>query len=136
MFTAMQAVRFMFAGNARLTFVSQKTGTRFTYRIRVKESNGSAVYFVSVLTGSSNESDYTFIGTIFDRKTFVHSRRSSIGATAPSVVAFSWAFRFLGAGLMPAGCTLHHEGRCGKCAKPLTVPESIESGLGPICAAS
>jgi hypothetical protein len=28
---------------------------------------------------------------------------------------------------------LWHEGRCGKCGRALTVPESIESGLGPVC---
>jgi hypothetical protein len=27
-----------------------------------------------------------------------------------------------------------HEGRCGRCGRKLTVPESIESGFGPECA--
>ena len=27
-----------------------------------------------------------------------------------------------------------HEGRCGKCGRKLTVPESLTSGLGPECA--
>ena len=26
-----------------------------------------------------------------------------------------------------------HEGKCGKCGRPLTVPSSIENGLGPSC---
>jgi len=28
----------------------------------------------------------------------------------------------------------YHEGRCGKCARVLTVPESIILGIGPVCA--
>lgn len=31
------------------------------------------------------------------------------------------------------GWKVHHEGRCGKCGRRLTVPESIETGLGPEC---
>ena len=26
-----------------------------------------------------------------------------------------------------------HSGKCGKCGKKLTTPESIKSGLGPYC---
>ena len=32
-----------------------------------------------------------------------------------------------------AGFDVHHEGKCGKCGRPLTVPESVKTGLGPIC---
>jgi len=32
------------------------------------------------------------------------------------------------------GFELMHEGRCGRCGRPLTRPESIQSGIGPICA--
>jgi hypothetical protein len=32
------------------------------------------------------------------------------------------------------GCEVYHEGRCGRCNRKLTVPESIETGLGPECA--
>jgi hypothetical protein len=26
-----------------------------------------------------------------------------------------------------------HEGRCGRCGRALTVPESVERGIGPEC---
>lgn len=29
----------------------------------------------------------------------------------------------------------YHEGRCGRCRRKLTVPESIINGIGPVCAA-
>jgi hypothetical protein len=34
---------------------------------------------------------------------------------------------------MPDGVVIWHEGRCGRCGRRLTVPESIESGYGPEC---
>jgi hypothetical protein len=33
-----------------------------------------------------------------------------------------------------AGFDVHHEGKCGRCGRKLTVPESVKSGFGPECA--
>lgn len=32
------------------------------------------------------------------------------------------------------GLQIFHEGRCGRCGRVLTVPESVETGFGPECA--
>lgn len=128
------ARRFIMAGNATVTFVSP-TGVRFTYRVRSKEVEaGKTLHFVGVLTGSDNESDYTFLGTIFDGSKFVHGRKSRIGADAPSAKAFAWAFPRVMGDADLQGMQIFHEGTCGKCGRKLTVPESIETGLGPVCA--
>lgn len=127
--TAPDAIRYATAGKARITLVSPKTGARFTYRISVK----GEVKFVSVLTGSDNDSDFTYLGTIFADGAYRHGRKSSIGPEAPSTKAFAWAWGALAAGVMPT-CEIWHEGRCGRCGRSLTVPESIASGLGPECA--
>jgi len=131
-----KAVRFLLAGNARVTLVSKKTGTRFTYRVRSKKVDAGAqsIHFVGVLTGSNNETDFEFLGTIFGGTTFVHGRKSRIGSEAPSSLAFGWTVRHMLAGKFPEKLEVHHEGRCGKCGRALTVPESIETGLGPVCA--
>lgn len=128
------AKRFILAGNATATFVSP-TGNRFTYRIRAKEVEPEKVlHFVSVLTGSNNEEDYQFIGTIFGGNTFKHGRKARIGCDAPSVRAFMWAFPRIVADADLQGMEVFHEGTCGACGRKLTVPESIESGFGPVCA--
>ena len=90
-------------------------------------------WFVQLLTGSDNESDYTFFGTIFADGSFRLSRKSPIGPDAPSVKGFDWIWRHLQAGNLPETVEVHHEGRCGRCGRALTVPESIESGFGPEC---
>jgi hypothetical protein len=148
---------FALAGNARITLVSSKTGARFTFRIAAPrdEKKGSDVRFVALLNGSDNESSFAFLGTVFlaervqvgggsfgpvygkipaKAPKFVHGKKSRIGESAPSARAFSWAWSYLSRGELPPGCEVWHEGRCGCCGRALTVPESIASGLGPVCA--
>lgn len=125
-------VRFMLAGHAYVTFQSERTGTRFTYRITQGEPrNAPAPHFVAVLTGPDH---YEYLGPIFGRKVYSHGRKSRVGHDAPSAKAFTWCWAKLSAGRMPTTLAVYHEGRCGACGRRLTTPESIETGLGPICA--
>lgn len=128
--TGSDAVTFLLAGRARVTLVSEKTGARFTFKITKKDT----VHFVKVLTGQNNDSDYEFMGTIFEGKKFVHGRRARIGQDAPSAKAFAWAWNYLAKGELPPSCEVWHEGSCGRCGRALTVPSSISNGLGPECA--
>ena len=126
------------AGNAIVT-VASPSGARFTYRIqRAKESRRpSRPWFVGVLTGPDNTADYTYLGMIGDEGgrpgDFCRTRGSHVGEDAPSVVAFQWIWARLRAGHSVAPATLYHEGRCVRCARLLTVPESIATGYGPEC---
>lgn len=132
---ATAARTFILAGRARVTLVSGRTGARFTYQVRMNDRDPT-IWFVSVLAGASNVDDYRFLGTIFGRSNpsaFVHGRKSSFADDAPSSRAFAWAWRFLAKGEAPPECEVWHEGRCGKCGRVLTVPESIASGIGPVC---
>ncbi len=126
--------KFATAGNATVTIVNPTTGNRFTYKLRQKTNDDGSVtpHFVSVLNGSDNESDYTYIGFIRDGVTFIYGgAKARAGRDAPSVRAFEWFWRHVGD---PTPAEVWHEGRCGKCGRKLTVPESIERGLGPTCA--
>ena len=46
---------------------------------------------------------------------------------------FDFDLAKLVAGTLPEFVEVWHEGCCGKCGKRLTVPSSIENGLGPEC---
>lgn len=129
--TAAVALQFLLAGRARFTLVSEKTGTRYTYRITQKDA--TSPHFVGVMTGSDNESSYTYMGTVFEGTTYRHGKKSHLSPEAPSSKAFAWAWGYLAKGQMPPSCEVWHEGRCGRCGRALTVPESIESGIGPVC---
>ena len=127
--------KFTLAGNATVTLVSEKTGNRFTFKVRQSKPNadGSQVHFVGVLTGSDNTSNYSYLG-ILSQNQFRRTAKSAIGADAPSAKAAEWAFNRILQGVLPQGLQVWHEGKCGRCGRKLTVPSSIESGIGPECA--
>lgn len=133
-------VAFMLAGNAYVTFQSRRTDTRFTYRIELAPPRAGAgawdkpPHFVSVLTGPDNDRSYQYLGCIYGRKVYAHGKKSRISPDAPSAVAFAWVWKRLSAGQIHPELGVWHEGRCGRCGRRLTTPESIETGLGPVCA--
>lgn len=137
-FTTLQdALMFTLAGNARLTLVSKKTGTRFTYRVRqpkgTRSSTGRVVHFVSILTGSDNESSFSYLGTIFDGGNYRHGIKSRVTEDASCAKVWSWFWPRLRNGHGLEQVEIWHEGRCGRCGRALTVPESIKRGIGPEC---
>lgn len=131
-------VRFILAGNAYFTLRSMKTGTRFTYRVAKPEPQEGKptpdIWFVSLLTGSDNTGDYAYIGMITNTLEFRLTKKSRFRADAPSVLGFAWFWKRFSMQLETPNLEIWHEGRCGRCGRKLTVPESIEAGLGPECA--
>lgn len=120
---------FALAGRAILTVVNPATGGHFTFRVRAAErgQGGAASHFVDVLAGPDNTRDYRYVGCLAGGA-FRPSRKLS--PDAPSVLAFAWFWRHADD---PSPAEVLHEGRCGRCGRVLTVPESIESGIGPEC---
>lgn len=137
--SAADAQKYILAGNSIVTLNSLKTGQRFTFRVKApkgRKDDPKAPRFVSLLRGPDNTADYTYIGTIFIDKTpqpFVLTKNSAVGSNAPSFKAFSYVWATIQAGLIPQQAEVWHEGKCGRCGRKLTVPESIERGLGPKC---
>jgi hypothetical protein len=128
---------FVLAGSARFTIVSVKTGTRFTYRVRDPDGEGR-VFFVSLLTGQDNETNFSFFATIFaDDGALRHGRtgKAKVDYDAPSARAFRWFYEVaLPKPELPPELEFYHDGHCARCGRALTVPESVARGLGPECA--
>lgn len=93
--------------------------------------------FVKLLTGSDNESDYTYLGLLrmTPHPRYEHGRNSPISPEAPGARAIGWYLARLLSGAPVDGVEVWHEGRCGRCGRKLSVPESIEAGFGEECAA-
>ena len=126
------AKTFVTAGNSIFTIVNGATGSRLTYRVsKMKKGEG---HFVAVLSGPDNTSNYSYLGCIWDGSKFIHGKKSRIGLDAPSARGFRWFWSHLSKGSIKDPCEFWHAGRCGACGRKLTVPESIASGLGPVCA--
>lgn len=121
------ALKFMFAGKSIFTFLNTKTGNRFTFKI--KKAKDSNLFFVSVLT---NPDTYTYVGTCLEGQ-YKQGKKSKISKDAQSVKVFEYVLGKLKSNTLPDFVEVWHEGFCGKCGRRLTVPQSIESGLGPEC---
>lgn len=138
--SAEEALNFIMSGSAVFTIVSKKTGSRFTYQVkRPKDKPGMkgrpdiGFRWVKLLIGPDNTRDYQYMGRIRGLN-YEHGLTSDIPSNAASVVGLNWVLRWLVAGnLKEDKIEIWHEGRCGKCAKRLTVPSSIANGLGPEC---
>lgn len=132
---------FITAGKAIFT-VKNPAGERYTFKVTKAKEDGSGrkpCWFVAVFTGSANESEsaYTYAG-LLDAATggIITTRGSRFAKDSVPVKVAAWAMRHVWAGQqLPAGYTCQHEGRCGRCGRLLTVPESITSGFGPECSA-
>ena len=131
-----QTRAFLVAGDAIFT-VANPTGDRYTFRIRMKDAElfRSAKYFLSLLTGPDNTRDYTYMGVVEPETLAVRlTAKSRLTADSTPVRVAQWALGRVASGQeFPAGYRLYHEGRCGRCGRILSVPSSIECGVGPEC---
>jgi len=114
---------------------SAKTGKWFTFRIRKsKKDDENSPFFVSVLSGPDNFANYSYIGVITsDKKTFKLTQKSKVSSDAISYKAFNFFFVQLVNGKIHEDLRVYHSGKCGRCGRKLTTPESINRGLGPEC---
>lgn len=120
---------------------AEKYQPHYTFKVSLRENDdGSAngPYFVSVLTGPDNWFNYTYIG-ILDEKT------GKVRTTLKSM----WNMDTFGLKLLnrvlnriwandtdpiiESGFDVFHEGKCCRCGRKLTVPSSVETGIGPEC---
>ena len=129
--TAEDARAFILSGNAYLTIRSLKTQVRYTFR--VKRSKSDDIYWVSTLYGVDNTSNYSYVGMIASDGKFMLTGKSRFNEKSPQCEAFSWVWGWLREGVIKDTLEVWHEGRCGVCGRKLTVPESIEKGIGPEC---
>jgi len=135
---AEKVLPFLMAGNSTLTLVSKASGTRFTYKVKAKKTEQETeLWFVSLLSGPDNTSDYRCIGLMVKSGNSVVFRNTrKVSSSAPSVRGFKWLFETLSAGnhaKVAEQAETWHEGKCGRCNRKLTDPVSIAAGYGPKC---
>ena len=123
---------FITAGRAVFTLEGREA--RYTYRVNKSEDGGA--HFVQLLTGPDNTRDYTYLGLLMAETGAVYlTSASHYTHKSMPVVALRWALDILWRGEeLPAPARLMHVGRCGRCGRALTVPSSIDAGIGPECA--
>lgn len=131
----MITAEFVTAGKATFT-VESVTGQYYTYQVKHLPANSDfkESWRVKLLTGPDNTSSYTDLGKL-DPNTGVVTFKNNANPESTPARVIRWAMDIVwGRRELPVGYKIHHEGRCGRCRRPLTVPSSIESGIGPECA--
>jgi len=151
--TTWPAIReFLFAGQAMFTLVSLKTGLRFTYKVRAKKQDveelarrtaageateeGFVTYFCSLLRGPDNTADFSYLGVIRKPGRFFVTSKSQVSCHAAAHKAIVWFLDEMKNERVVLGVLVEfwHTGRCGRCGRLLTVPESVARGFGEVCA--
>lgn len=127
--------------NGRFTLRNRTSGEHRTLEIKTqpidaKFAPGERV--VSLLTGPNNEADYTGFGFVNDQGIHVWNKKRSTNGTKSE---WEWCAEILWSLALDGGFSpfadryeFLMEGRCMKCNRVLTTPESILTGIGPICA--
>lgn len=138
----MISAEFVTAGKAIFTVEPSqeaiKAGLRTHYTYKVRLSKDGRVFFVSYMTGNDNENHYSYMGILRTehRDGGVYpTAGSKVGGKALEIVSRVLRRVFAGEGAMieNAGWKVRHSGKCGRCGRTLTTPESLECGIGPEC---
>jgi hypothetical protein len=122
-----KALSFILGGKAFVTFQNSSTTNRYTYKI-VKHKTDD-IHFVHVLTSPDV---YMYLGTIMNYS-FRHSRKSKINRDTKSFIVFDYVYHHLLMGTLDPRVEIFHDGKCGRCGRQLTTPDSVQSGFGPEC---
>jgi len=121
------------------TIENTATGEHRTFRVRKQNETARfqpGAQIVGLLTGTDNEGDYT--GFAFINRTGVHVWTRLARKSADWAKYGKALFSFLTLGntspYIAKGYTIRHSERCFMCGRTLTTPESIDAGIGPVCA--
>jgi hypothetical protein len=129
--------------NGTYTLVSNKTGAHRTLRISTVMNKKSGLYgkrILSLLIGPDNQSDYigfAFVNDDNSIKVWGAYRCTLTQNIGVSLVALLTRGRVgLDGSVTAEGISGHvlFKSACCVCNRPLTDPESIRSGIGPVCA--
>lgn len=115
--------------NGTITIRNTNTGGHRTFRITTQPSGANFAPGKRIVSLLTDGDEWRSFGFVFEN-TGVVVWRSKRGGTFDILADMinrpsAWE---------PKGAEYMYEGRCRRCNRPLTNPESIESGIGPICA--
>ena len=117
--------------NGKFTVVSAKTGAHRTFRVKTQDKDSNFApgkRIVSMLVGANNETDYKDFAWATDEGVKVWHRYRNAELSVMAGMLDNMAFNeAMGRIEVVAETT------CRVCNKCLTNPESVLSGIGPVC---
>ena len=118
--------------NGVITVKSASTGDHRTFKITTQRDDADFApgeRVIGLLSGPDNTADYKPFGFATDRGVFVWKKyRDTVFAK------YAHLLNNLASALRCRRVKVNYEGKCRVCNRPLTTPESVASGIGPVCA--
>lgn len=111
---------FLEGGKASFTIVGQQA--RYTFRILYNK-------WVYLMTSPG---EYNYLA-VKDQNLVFTTKASRLKDDARPVKALAWLVRRVYADKPIEPAEFWHEGKCARCGRALTTPESIARGYGPTC---
>ena len=143
------SLAYILGGEATFTTLSVKTGKRFTFKCvqskewdpTLKKDMPKERWFISVLSGPDNNSDYSYIGTIDSKENnkwiLRLTKKSKVSSESDSFKAITTILDYLQNNVkfidsLREKLKIYHDGSCSKCGKTLTTPVSVATSFRPI----
>lgn len=131
-------LRFITAGKSEFSIKNEVTGTHYTYKVmkaRNPQRDSKAVFFIRVCYEYLN---FQYAGCLIigqdNSITYSKGVTGKIDSDAPSIKGLLWLFdKAVHNKPIDKRMGIYHFGRCARCGKVLTDPESVRIGLGPDC---
>lgn len=120
---------FFALGRAVFT-VANPSGERYTFKISKPRTKD--IFFASLVNGSQSGNAYLGVYSP-DTNTIRETFKSVFKSGEKPFQVLAWALKATATHTIPIGYTIQHEGKCGRCGRELTTPESINAGIGPEC---
>lgn len=134
-----QPDRFLFGGACKTTLISTRTGTQFTYTIRLNTKEDSQakqrMYFVAVMQEDESFLYAGFIRVDFQTKqlTYTKGKKGKYLANTQPIKALMWALKRALNGQSLDAIHICHWDVCAICGKSMTSDEGENTGIGPNC---
>lgn len=128
---------FILGGKSEFVLLNTKTENHFTYKVEKSENsmgkNVLASYYVRVQYeyGRMIYAGYLTVDAYNCIKYF-QGTKGQFSETSQSIVVLLWFLQRQPIDI-PDNMQCMHLGKCGRCGRLLTEPESIRTGFGPTC---
>jgi hypothetical protein len=128
---------FILGGKSEFVLTNTDTGNRFAYKVEKKKSDtdtaGRGAYFVKY---QYQYGHFAYAGLLIQRGesvfTWNQGAKGQCSSDAQCILVLLW-FLKQDPSSIPDNMQCLHMGKCGRCGRALTDPDSIRTGLGPEC---
>lgn len=135
------ALNFMLAGNSEFILYSTKTQDKFRYTLKKKKANKESnneneeyIYFLNMYNNGSMEyQGIIAFNSSLNQFKFYKGSKGLGNSSDVRIRSLEFVLNKLFTGQTVGNLIVYHVGKCGRCGKKLTDPESILTGLGPSC---